>query len=315
MSRYKEEPMDFSNASTYPLGTRHSKVASDAFAKPVMKGATINEFIESLPRILAADDLRELAKRIRSAREQDLPVIAGLGGHVIKTGLAPILIDLMSHGSITAFALNGAAMIHDFEIALAGATSEDVEAELGSGRFGMAEETGRMINEAIIAGSERGIGMGESLGRFLGSLGPKHADKSLLFGAYEAGVPVTVHVAIGTDITHMHPGADGAAIGQTSHHDFKLLCTLIKGLNTGGVYINLGSAVILPEVFLKAITIIRNLGHSLTDFTTANFDFIQHYRPVTNVVRRPVTGNGRGFAFTGHHEILIPLLAAFIKEA
>ncbi|HYP29304.1 MAG TPA: hypothetical protein VE262_21515, partial [Blastocatellia bacterium] len=266
----------------------------------------------SLPNILAARDLKELAGTVREAKRRERAIIAGLGGHVIKTGLGPVLIDLMKRGFITAFVMNGSAMIHDFEMSLAGATSEDVDATIGSGGFGMAEETGRIINEAINSGASERIGMGESLGRRLHMMSPPHADKSLLYAAYDARVPVTVHVAVGTDIVHIHPGADGASIGQTTHDDFRLLCSIVRGLDEGGVYLNLGSAVVLPEVFLKTVTVVRNLGHALKNFTTANFDFIQHYRPLTNVVRRPVAGSGRGFSFTGHHELMIPLLAASI---
>jgi hypothetical protein len=222
------------------------------------------------------------------------------------------LIDLINRGYATAFAMNRSAMIHDFEIAIVGATSEDVDATLGSGNFGMAEETGRLINEAIKAGANDQIGMGEAIGRLLHSLKPAHRDRSLLYAAYKAGVPVTVHVAIGTDIVDIHPSADGASTGQTTYRDFRLLCSIVRELDGGGVYLNLGSAVVLPEVFLKTVTVVRNLGFRLEDFSTANFDFIQHYRPLTNVVRRPVSGSGRGFSFTGHHEIMIPLLAASI---
>ncbi|HXG65178.1 MAG TPA: hypothetical protein VNO70_08720 [Blastocatellia bacterium] len=312
MSRYKIEPLDISGIATYPLASRPSKVTTDDFARPVSGDASLKEFLDGLPNILAARDLRELAKLIRDAKQTSRAIIVGMGGHVIKTGLGPVLIDLMRRGFVTAFVMNGSAMIHDFEIALVGATSEDVDATLGAGAFGMAEETGRIINEAINAGAIDRIGMGEAVGRRLHEMQPAHADKSLLASAYAAGVPVTVHVAIGTDIVHIHPQADGAATGQTTHTDFRLLCSLVRGLDAGGVYLNLGSAVVLPEVFLKTVTVVRNLGYKLQDFTTANFDFIQHYRPLTNVVRRPVAGSGRGFSFTGHHEILIPLLAAAI---
>jgi deoxyhypusine synthase len=312
MSRYKAEPIDLSNISTYPLASRPSKVTADDFAKTSASGSSTKDFLNSLPDILAARELRELAGLIRDAKQKGRAVIAGLGGHVIKTGLAPILIDMMRRGYVTAFAMNGSAMIHDFEIALVGATSEDVDATLGSGGFGMAEETGRIINEATAAGAKDNIGMGEAIGRQLQAMSPDHADKSLLHAAYEAGVPVTVHVAIGTDIVHIHPSADGAAIGQTTLHDFRLLCSLVRELDGGGVYLNLGSAVVLPEIFLKTVTVVRNLGHKLQDFSTANFDFVQQYRPLTNVVRRPVAGSGRGFSFIGHHEIMIPLLAAAI---
>ncbi|HKY03858.1 MAG TPA: hypothetical protein VJQ56_03160 [Blastocatellia bacterium] len=312
MSRYRFEPLDFSGISTYPLDSRPSKVTASDFARPAKADGSIKEFLDSLPDILAARDLRALSGLIRKAKEQNRAIIVGLGGHVIKTGLGPVLIDLMRRGYVTAFVMNGSSSIHDFETALVGATSEDVDATLGSGGFGMAEETGRLINDAIKAGAADRIGMGESLGRLLHQMQPRHKESSMLWSAYDAGVPVTVHIAIGTDIVHIHPHADGAATGQTSHQDFRLLCSIVRELDAGGVYLNLGSAVVLPEVFLKCVTVVRNLGHQLRDFTTANFDFIQHYRPLTNVVRRPVAESGRGFSFTGHHEILIPLLAASV---
>ncbi len=312
MSRYRFSPLDISGLATYPLASRESKVTADDFARPAAKDSSLKEFLDSLPDILAARDLRALAALIREARRLNRAIIIGLGGHVIKTGLSPVLIDLMKRGFVTAFAMNGSAMIHDFEIAMVGATSEDVDATLGSGSFGMAEETGRIINEAINAGASEQLGMGESIGRRLFEMQTAHKEKSILHSAYEAQVPVTVHVAIGTDIIHIHRCADGAATGQTSLQDFRLLCSIVSELDRGGVYLNLGSAVLLPEVFLKTVTVVRNLGHALADFATANFDFIQHYRPVTNVVRRPVAGSGRGFSITGHHEIMIPMLAALI---
>jgi hypothetical protein len=312
MSRYKEKPLDFSKVSTYPLQSRPSKVAAEDMARPVRADCSLKEFLSGLPNILAGSELGQLAGLIKEAKRRGRAIIVGLGGHVIKTGLAPILIDLMQRGFVTAFAMNGSAMIHDFEIAIAGATSEDVDATLASGSFGMAEETGRIINNAIIAGAADQIGMGEAIGRELYAIEPPYRSCSLLYTAYDARVPVTVHVAIGTDIVHIHPNADGASIGQTTYQDFKLLCSLVRELDGGGVYLNLGSAVVLPEVFLKTVTVVRNLGYGLEDFTTANFDFIQQYRPLMNVVRRPVLGSGRGFSFTGHHELLIPLLAASI---
>lgn len=312
MSRYDVKPIDFDDVSTYPLASRNSKVSADDLARPAPANASVKDFLASLPNILAARDLRELAALIREAKRKDRARIVGLGGHVIKTGLGPVLIDLMKRGFVTAFVMNGSAMIHDFEISLAGATSEDVDATLGAGRFGMAEETGRIVNEAINEGAHDHLGMGESVGRRIHSLEPAHKEKSILYAAYEARVPVTIHVAVGTDIVHIHPEASGPATGQTSYDDFRLLCSIVRGLDSGGVYLNLGSAVVLPEVFLKCVTVVRNLGHSLQDFTTANFDFIQQYRPLTNVVRRPVAGSGRGFSFTGHHELMIPLLAASI---
>lgn len=312
MSRYKIEPLDLSRIATYALATRPSKVTADDLARAVKAGDSIKDFFDGLPNILAARELRELAQLIREAKAKRRAIIVGLGGHVIKTGLAPVLIDLLQRGYVTALAMNGSAMIHDFEIALVGATSEDVDATLGEGSFGMAEETGRIINEATKEGARDQIGMGEAIGRQLNAMKPAHAQQSLLHAAYAAEVPVTVHVAIGTDIVHIHPNADGAAIGQTTLYDFRLLCSIVRELDGGGVYLNLGSAVLLPEVFLKTVTVVRNLGFKLQDFCTANFDFIQQYRPLTNVVRRPVAGSGRGFSFTGHHEIMIPLLAASI---
>lgn len=312
MSRYKVEPLDLSRIATYPLASRQSKVTTADFARPVAADSSIKDFLNALPNILAARELGELAGLIRKAKREGRAIIFGLGGHVIKTGCSPVLIDLMQRGFVTAFVMNGSAMIHDFEIALAGATSEDVDASLGSGGFGMAEETGRIINNAVIIGAAEKLGMGQAVGRELHILQPPHADASLLYAAYDRRVPVTVHVAVGTDIVHIHPNADGAAIGQTTHDDFRLLCSIVRELDGGGVYLNLGSAVVLPEVFLKCVTVVRNLGYRLQDFTTANFDFIQQYRPLTNVVRRPVAGSGRGFSFTGHHELMIPLLAASI---
>jgi hypothetical protein len=273
-------------------------------------------WLDSLPRILAGNSLRAVVDALAEARRRQRAIIWGLGGHVVKCGLAPVLIDLMRRGYVTAFALNGAAAIHDFEIALAGHTSEDVEAVLPDGRFGAAEETGREMNRAIAGGDREGLGMGEALGRRLDSSPPpEHAASSLLLQAYRQGTPVTVHVAIGTDTPHTHPAADPAAIGSASHRDFRLFSAYVADLNEGGVYLNVGSAVVLPEVFLKAVSAVRNLGHPLANFTTANFDFLQHYRPRLNVVERPHAGSGgAGYAITGHHELMIPLLAAALIE-
>jgi len=253
---------------------------------------------------------------VAAARARKRGIIWGLGGHVIKCGLAPVLIDLMQRGYATAYAMNGAASIHDFEIALAGHTSEDVEAVLPDGRFGAAEETGRQMNEAIAAGARDGLGMGEALGRRLEEIAaPEFAPASLVLAAWRAAVPVTVHVAVGTDTPHMHPAADAAAIGSATHLDFRLLCSLVAGIHDGGVYLNVGSSVVLPEVFLKAVSAARNLGHSLANFTTVNLDFLQQYRPKVNVVERPHAGSGgAGYALTGHHELLVPLLAACLIE-
>jgi hypothetical protein len=250
---------------------------------------------------------------VKAARAAGRAIIWGIGGHVVKTGLAPILIDLMRRGYVTAIATNGSGIIHDFEIALAGWTSEDVDTALGSGDFGMAEETGRLINEAIRDGVATSCGVGESVGRLLVETEPPFGDYSYLHEAYRRRIPVTAHLTIGADIIHLHTAADGAALGAASHRDFRLFTALVRDLNGGGVYLNLGSAVTMPEIFLKAVTTVRNLGFELRDFTTANFDFLQHYRPQTNVVRRPVAnGAGKGYSLTGHHEIMIPLLAALL---
>ena len=310
MSIYDLEPFDLSGLKTYPLASRPSKVTVADFATP-FGGGSFEDFLGTLPRVLAVNDLLELAGLVRAARAANLPVIAGLGGHVIKTGCGPLLIDLMRRGIITAFAMNGSCLVHDFEIAVNGGTSEDVDATLGSGSFGAADETGRILNEAATRGSEDGIGLGEAIGREIVGLAPPHASVSMLHQAYATRTPVTIHVALGNDIPHIHPNVDGAALGATSMRDFRLLCSIVAGLDGGGVYLNFGSAVILPEVFLKAVTVVRN-RQRLEGFSTANFDFIQHYRPLTNVVRRPTAGSGRGFALTGHHEIMIPLFAAAI---
>jgi hypothetical protein len=315
MSIYRQQPIDLSRIETYPLASRPSKVAVRDFAKPLTddEARDAAALLDSLPRILAADTLRSITDAIIEAKSKNRAIIWGVGGHVIKTGLAPILIDLARRGFVSAVAMNGSGVIHDFEIAIAGWTSEDVDAALGSGAFGMAEETGRLINEAIRRGVADDCGVGEATGRALVEMNPQYADYSILHAAYLLKIPITVHVTIGTDIIHIHPHADGAAIGAATYRDFLLFASLVKELDGGGVYLNIGSAVTLPEVFLKGVTVVRNLGHSLQDFTTANFDFIQHYRPMTNVVRRPVAGGaGRGLAVTGHHELMIPLLAASI---
>jgi hypothetical protein len=316
MSRYADSPLSFENLKTIPIESRGGKVRVEDFARPYRQGEGISRWLDSLPRILAADSLRDVVHALRRAREQRRAILWGLGGHVIKCGLADVLLDLMRRGWITAFVMNGAASIHDFEIGLAGQTSEDVEAVLPDGRFGAAEETGREMNLAIAEGHREELGMGEALGKRLHSLAQPHlAPHSILASAYQSAVPVTVHVAIGTDTPHTHPAATGGAIGETTHRDFRLLCSLVRGLNDGGVYLNVGSAVVLPEVFLKAVSVVRNLGHPLARFTTVNFDFLQHYRPRVNVVERPhARSGGRGFSITGHHELMLPLLAAILVE-
>lgn len=315
MSIYDHQPIDLGGLRTYPLASRPSKVTVRDFARPLTPVAAegVMALVESLPGILAADSLRAVAAAIREARVRQRAIIWGIGGHVVKTGLAPILIDLMRRGYVSAIATNGSGIIHDFEIALAGWTSEDVDSALGSGDFGMAEETGRMLNDAIRRGVSDSIGVGEAVGRMLVESQPAYGQYSYLHESYRQRIPVTAHLTIGADIIHLHQHADGAALGAASHRDFRLFTALVRGLDGGGVYLNLGSAVTMPEIFLKAVTTVRNLGHSLRDFTTVNFDFIQHYRPQTNVVRRPVAnGAGKGYSITGHHELLIPLLAAMV---
>jgi hypothetical protein len=297
--------------STYPLATRPSKVSLNDFAKPLLEDSSLEDFLSSLPNILAVQSLRDLAARMRRARELQKPIIWGIGGHVIKTGLAPIVIDLMKRGFVTAIAGNGSVLVHDAEIAMVGSTSEDVDATLGEGAFGGADETGKLLNRAAQEAATEGIGLGEATGRVLLQLNPKHSSYSLLCATYESRIPFTAHLTIGGDIGHFHPQADGAALGAATHTDFRLLAELVRQMDGGGVYLNIGSAVTLPEVFLKAVTLVRNLGNHLGEITTANFDFIQSYRPLTNVVRRPTAdGAGQGYSITGHHELTIPLLAA-----
>lgn len=309
MSRYSVSPLDLSGLKTVSLHDRPGKVRIADFAKPYSHGS----LLDTLPHILAADSFRAVVKAMREARNAGKPIIWGMGGHVIKCGLAPVLADLMRRGYATAFAMNGSASIHDFEIAIVGSTSEDVESVLPDGRFGSAEETGLEMNEAIRLGDNAGLGMGEALSN-LAAQG-QHAAFSLLAAAHDAKVPVTVHVAIGTDTPHTHHAADPGSIGRASHRDFRLFCALVKQLNHGGVYINAGSAVIMPEVFLKALSAVRNLGYPVTDFTTVNFDFLQHYRPKANVVERPhAQSGGHGYSITGHHELMIPLLAMTLIE-
>lgn len=307
------EPMDLGEIRTYELASRPSKVTIDDFAVAPAADDTLAGFLNKLPNVLAVQSMREIARRIRRARELEKPVIWGIGGHVIKTGIAPVIIDLMRRGFVTTIAANGSVLVHDTEIALAGFTSEDVDATLGSGDFGAARETGEILNTAARNAQTGGIGLGEAMGREVIALSPKLVDASLICQAYVNKVPFTAHLTIGADIGHFHPTADGAALGSASHTDFRLLCSIVKNMNGGGVYLNFGSAVVLPEVFLKAVTVVRNLGGELNDITTANFDFIQHYRPITNVVKRPTANNaGKGFSVTGHHELMMPLLAAFL---
>lgn len=308
------QPLDFSSLVTYSLHDRSSKVTVDDFGKPLTAGMTVRQLVASLPSQLMGKDFPQLVTRLANSHRNKKPIIVGMGAHVIKVGLNPVLIDLMERGIITGIALNGAGIVHDTEIAMVGRTSEDVDQVLGSGAFGAAKETGEFINEAITKGMAAGQGIGEALGDSLLEAGFPHLEMSLVASARRLKIPLTVHVAIGTDIIHIHPTANGAAIGAGSHHDFKLFCGQVANLEQGA-YLNLGSAVLMPEVFLKALTVVRNLGHDVQNFTTANFDFIRHYRPLTNVVNRPTAGGGgRGFAITGHHELMIPLLAASLLD-
>ena len=307
------EPFDLSGIATYPLASRESKARVADFAAPYRSGSGVAGLVASLPRMLAASDFRAVVTAIRDAREAGRGVVWGIGAHVIKTGLAPVLIDLMERGFVSAIAMNGAGIIHDFEIALGGATSEDVDAALGPGRFGMAEESGRLLNAAINDGVAAGKGLGQAVGERLMAMAPDHAAVSVVACAARLGVPVTVHVAVGTDIIHMHPDASGAALGEGSLRDFRYFVSSVARLR-GGVYLNCGSAVILPEVFLKAVALARNRGISLDGLTTVSLDFIRHYRPQTNVVNRPTAGIGKGYTLVGHHEIMIPLLAAAVIE-
>jgi hypothetical protein len=313
MSIYDYEPINLHKINTYKLASRPSKVTVKNFAKPVSANDSLKDFLDKLPDILAVQSIREIAKAIKRAKNLNKPIIWGIGGHVVKTGLAPILIDLLEREFVTALAANGSVLVHDTEIALVGFTSEDVDATLGEGDFGAAKETGEILNSAAKNGQIDDIGLGEALGREVCGLNPPNADKSLLCQTYQNKIPFTAHLTIGADIGNFHASADGSALGETSHTDFKLFCSIVREMNGGGVFLNIGSAVTLPEIFLKAVTVVRNLGFPLQDITTANFDFIQHYRPITNVVRRPTAnGAGRGFAVTGHHEIMIPLLAAHL---
>jgi arginine dihydrolase ArgZ-like protein len=308
------EEFDLSGVKTYPLKSRKSKVTVSSFARPSNRSTSIGEFIESLPDILAAADLRAVVGALKTAKQTEGGIVWGLGAHVIKTGLGPVIVDLMRRGFVSAIATNGAAVIHDFEIALAGVTSEDVDEALGPGQFGMADETGRLLNGAINEGVASGLGLGQAVSHFLHAREPQYAKSSVLAEAARLRIPVTVHVAIGTDIVHMHPAASGAAIGEASLRDFRYFVANVSRLEHG-VYLNCGSAVVLPEVFLKAVALARNRGTKLEHLTTVNLDFVRGYRTETNVVRRPVSGgSGHGYSLVGHHELLIPLIAAALID-
>jgi hypothetical protein len=304
MSRYKE--IDLSGVRRISFADRATKVDADMFGRVDLDSDAFGAFFDGLPDILAAKDLKGLARQTAHAIRGEKPIVLMMGAHLIKCGVSPLLIELIRRGVISCLVMNGAGAIHDFEVALFGRTSEDVAAHLETGLFGYVEETGKGINEAVTEGAAQGWGYGESVARKLEALPTKHPELSILLAAWKAGVPVTVHSAIGTETIHQHPETNGAASGEASYRDFKILCEQLTRLEGGMVFLY-GSAVILPEVFLKALTVVRNLGHAVREFTAVNFDMIRHYRPQENVVSRPTRTGGSGFTIIGHHELLIPL--------
>jgi Deoxyhypusine synthase len=313
MPKKNFKALDFSKVRTYPVKKRLSKVQSSLLGKKIPKGARVRSLIQSLPDILAAQNLKAIARKIAQAHRTNKTVILGMGAHPIKVGLSPLIIDFIERGIVDAVALNGAGVIHDFELAYMGKTSEDVAATLQDGSFGMAEETGTFLNQAISDGSEKGLGLGAAVGQAILKARLPHRRLSILATGARLGVPVTAHVAIGTDIIHMHPKANGKALGDSSLRDFRTLTSVVATLGAG-VYLNFGSAVVLPEVFLKAVSLARNLGHPVQNLTTVNLDFLAHYRPLTNVVSRPTLQSGKGYHLTGHMEIMVPLLFAAVLE-
>jgi len=314
MMKKEFPPIDLSKITTYSILERKSLVQVDTFATPWRKGGNFAQFLASLPKILVGSQFRKIVAKVVNAVKAERPVVMAMGAHVIKCGLSPIVIDLMERGIVSAIALNGAGIIHDFELAYTGQTSEDVAEAIATGEFGMGRETGQFLNEAINQGVNAGLGIGESVGKALIAANPQYLQYSIVAAGRRLGIPVTVHVAIGTDIIHTHPSANGAALGEGTHRDFKRFIGVVSQLE-GGVYFNIGSAVILPEVFLKAVSTVRNLGYPLKHFTTVNMDFIRHYRPTQNVVTRPTAEGGEGYTLIGHHEMLLPLLAAAMIEA
>lgn len=306
--------IDLNKITTYSATNRQSKVRHDIEGTPPCAGMGMRQFLNGLPNVLKGYDIKQLAKAVVKAKKRKKPVLAMLGGHVIKTGCSKILGDLAARGYITHFASNGAACIHDTELARFGHTSEDVAVQIDDGSFGMAHDTAAFVNDAARRAAAGNEGFGEAVGAMLMQEKPPFLDRALLATAYRLEIPYTLHVALGTDIVHQHPGASGAAIGKASLRDFRIFAATVSALGQGGVVLNFGSAVIMPEIFLKALSVARNLGNKVSDLTTANFDMIQHYRPVTNVVNRPVLKGGVGYAFTGHHELMIPLLAATVYE-
>ena len=311
---HRYTPLDPRGVKTYALSTRPSKVSVADAAQVWRAGGSLRSYLDSLPNHLAVQSLRRVVSAVLEARRRGKPVILAMGAHVIKVGLSPVLVDLLQRRLVTALATNGACAVHDFELAYGGATSEEVEAQLPEGEFGMAEETGRVINEAVSDGVRRGLGFGRALGERMIAAGLPYLGQSLFAACARLDLPCTVHVALGTDIVHMHPSCDGAVVGEATQRDFLILAAVVADLDGGGVFLNVGSAVLMPEVFLKALTLARNLGHRVRDFVTVNLDFVQHYRPTQNVVRRPVACGGQGYALTGHHELLVPLLAGALIE-
>ena len=309
---FSYDEFDASGVRTYPLASRASKARVEDFGRPFAPGGTFDAWFASLPGILGARDVKAAAAAIAAAKRASRGVVWGIGAHVIKTGVSPVIVDLMERGYVSAIAMNGAGIIHDFEIAVSGGTSEDVDESLGPGQFGMAAETAQ-LNDVIARGAKAGQGIGQAVGAHLAALAPPFAGHSLVATAHRLGIPLTVHMALGTDIIHMHPSASGAALGDATMRDFRYFTSCVARLG-GGVYLNCGSAVVLPEVFLKAVALARNQGADLAGLTTINIDFLRHYRPLTNVVSRPVAGIGTGISLVGHHEILIPLLAAAALE-
>ena len=311
MSKYKK--LDFEGVKTYSLKDRKSKVSENDFAIPSKPDTKISDFINNLPDILVAKDFKDFVKSYQNAIEQKSQIVLMMGAHVIKVGLGPILIDAMKKGFITHLAVNGACVIHDLELAIAGITSEDVAEGLEDGSFGMVEETTQFINNAVRDAKGK-MGYGEAVASKLDESKNINKEISILWNAYDLDIPITVHSALGTEIIHQHPSVDGAAIGDTSWTDFQIFTNTLSQLDGNSVVLNIGSAVIMPEVFLKALTVVRNLGYDAFGFTTATFDMIKHYRPTVNVTQRPTAKKGKGYYFIGHHEIMLPILYAALKS-
>jgi len=312
--RKERNKLDFSKVQTFPLAQRPCKVKREDYASPVKRGKSFNMFLRSLPRQLQAQDLNEFIELWAHAVHQSRPVIALCGAHVLKVGLGPLLIQAMKEGWISTIAFNGAGAVHDFELSYQGATSEDVAKGLEDGTFGMVEETARYLNAAAVFAQKEELGFGKAIAEEIEKSDAKYPDESVIVQASRMKISATIHVAIGTDIVHQHSSVNGAAIGAATYRDFQILCEVVAGLQGGGLVLNFGSAVILPEVFLKALTVARNLSKEVTGFSTADLDMIPQYRPRVNIVERPTQGGGRGFQFSGHHELMIPLVFQALSE-